>query len=182
MPSKIAADKLAESFYCSFDLPVATLRPFNTFGPRQSARAVIPAIISQALTGETIHLGALTPIRDFLFIEDTVTAFMKIAESPASVGQVFNVGTGRGVTIGDIAAKVIEICGRQKRQKTIVMDSQRARLRPARSEVTTLICNNTKAKDILGWTPQFTLEQGLELTVDYICQNISRYKTKVFTI
>jgi NAD dependent epimerase/dehydratase len=175
--SKIAADKLAESFYRSYGLPVATLRPFNTFGPRQSARAVIPAMISQALTGETIHLGLLTPVRDFLFVEDTVTAFMNIAESPVSVGQVFNVGTGQGVTIGDIAAKVIEICGGQK---TIVEDPQR--LRPPLSEVTALICNYTKAKADLGWEPQFTLEQGLALTVDYIRHNINRYKTKMFII
>lgn len=175
--SKIAADKLVESFSCSFDLPVATLRPFNTFGPRQSARAVIPTIISQVLTGDTIHLGSLTPIRDFLFVEDTVTAFMKVAESPESVGQVFNAGTGRGVTIGEIAAKVIEICGGQK---TIVVDEQR--FRPARSEVMALVCNSSKAQAILGWTPQFTLEQGLQQTVAYICHNIHRYKTKMFTI
>jgi NAD dependent epimerase/dehydratase len=175
--SKIAADKLVESFSCSFELPVAILRPFNTFGPRQSARAVIPTIISQALTGDTVHLGSLTPVRDFTFVEDTVTAFMKVAESPESVGQVFNAGTGQGVTIGEIAHKIIEICGGQK---TVVVDQQR--FRPARSEVTALICNSTKAKASLGWTPQFTLDQGLQRTVDYICHNMNRYKTKMFTI
>jgi dTDP-glucose 4,6-dehydratase len=102
--SKIAADKLAESFYCSFALPVATIRPFNTFGPRQSARAVIPTIISQALTDDTIKLGLLTPIRDLTFVEDTVSAFLKVAESATSIGQVFNTGTGRGVSIGELAA------------------------------------------------------------------------------
>jgi nucleoside-diphosphate-sugar epimerase len=156
---------------------VAILRPFNTFGPRQSARAVIPTIISQALTGDTVHLGSLTPVRDFMFVEDTVTAFMKVAESPESIGQVFNAGTGQGVTIGEIAHKIIEICGGQK---TVVVDQQR--FRPARSEVTALICNSTKAKASLGWTPQFTLDQGLQRTVDYICHNMNRYKTKMFTI
>src|SRR5215831_9730409 len=112
--SKIAADKLAESFYCSFNLPVATMRPFNTFGPRQSARAVIPTIMSQALAGDTIRLGALAPVRDFTFVEDTVTAFMKVAETPDTIGQVVNIGTGQGVTIGDVANMVLSMCSGPK--------------------------------------------------------------------
>jgi nucleoside-diphosphate-sugar epimerase len=177
--SKIAADKLAESFYYSYGLRVATLRPFNTFGPRQSARAVIPTIISQALTDDTdtIRLGALAPVRDFLFVEDTVRAFMKIAECHKSIGEVFNVGTGRKVTIGEVAEKIIKICGGQK---TVVIDPQR--VRPALSEVKALVCDYKKAQSELEWEPQFTLEQGLELTVDYIRHNLSRYKTKMFTI
>lgn len=160
--SKITADNLAQAFSLA-QLPVVTLRLFNTFGPRQSTRAVIPTMIPQALTGETIRLGDLTPVRDFTFVADIVSAFMKAAESPGSIGQVFNVGTGQGVTIGAVAAQVIEICGRQK---TIVVDEQR--LRPAQSEVTNLVCDYTKARTLLGWEPQFTLRQGLEKTFEYI--------------
>src|SRR5919201_2875920 len=121
---KIPADKLAESFYCAFNLPVATIRPFNTFGPRQSARAVIPTIISQALAGDTIRLGALTPVRDFTFVEDTVAAFLKVAEAPDTLGQVVNIGTGQGVTIGEVAHMVLSLCSGQKH---IVADPERFR-------------------------------------------------------
>lgn len=175
--SKIAADKLAESFYCSFNLPVATLRPFNTFGPRQSARAVIPTIISQALAGDTIRLGALTPVRDFTFVEDTVTAFMKVAESPDTIGQVVNVGTGHGVTIGDVTHMVLSMCGGQKQ---IVADHER--FRPTKSEVLELLCNSTRAKTLLGWEPQYTLRQGLEKTVEHIKRYLHVYKTHMFTL
>jgi NAD dependent epimerase/dehydratase len=173
--SKIAADKLAESFYCSFALPVATIRPFNTFGPRQSARAVIPAIMSQALTNDTIKLGLLTPIRDLTYVEDTVSAFLKVAESAQSVGKVFNTGTGRGVSIGELAAMILQMFPTHKR---ILADHER--LRPAKSEVMALICNNTKAREVLGWQPQYTLEQGLECTLDYVRQHLHRYKPTIF--
>lgn len=182
--SKIAADKLAESFYRSFELPVATLRPFNTFGPRQSARAVIPTIISQALTSDTINLGLLTPVRDFTFVEDTVSAFIKIAESPQSIGEVFNTGTGRGVTMGDLALMIMERCHAQ--QKIIMgfhaqqIAADWKRFRPAQSEVMTLICDNTKALKILGWKPCYTLEHGLDRTIDYVQQHLTRYKPYLF--
>ena len=175
--SKIAADKLAESFYCSFNLPVVTIRPFNTFGPRQSARAVIPTIISQALVGDTIHLGALTPVRDFTFVEDTVTAFLKVAEAPDTVGQVVNIGTGQGVTIGAVAHKVLSMCSGPKQ---VVTDQER--FRPAKSEVLELVCNNTKAKALLGWEPQYTLLQGLQKTLAYIQDHLHMYKTHMFTL
>jgi NAD dependent epimerase/dehydratase len=175
--SKIAADKLAESFYCSFNLPVATIRPFNTFGPRQSARAVIPAIISQALAGDTIRLGALTPVRDFTFVEDTVAAFIKVAESPDTIGQVVNIGTGHGVTIGEVAHMVLSMCGGQKH---IVAEQER--FRPINSEVLELLCNNTKAKTLLGWEPQYTFRQGLEKTLEHIQRYLPRYKTYMFTL
>ena len=175
--SKIAADKLAESFYCSFNLPVATIRPFNTFGPRQSARAVIPTIMSQALAGDTIRLGALTPVRDFTFVEDTVAAFMKVAESPDTIGQVVNIGTGHGVTIGEVVHMVLSMCGGQKH---IVAEQER--LRPSKSEVLELLCNNTKAKMLLGWEPQYTLRQGLEKTLEHIQQYLPRYKPYMFTL
>lgn len=173
--SKIAADKLAESFYCSFALPVATIRPFNTFGPRQSARAVIPTIISQALTGNTIKLGLLTPVRDLTFVEDTVSAFLKVAESTQSIGQVFNTGTGRGVSVGELVAIILK---RFTTHKQVLADDER--LRPDKSEVMALICDNTKARKLLGWEPQYTLEQGLERTVDYVDKNLHRYKTTIF--
>jgi NAD dependent epimerase/dehydratase len=175
--SKIAADKLAESFYCSFNLPVATIRPFNTFGPRQSARAVIPTIISQALAGDTIRLGALTPVRDFTFVEDTVAAFMKVAEAPDTVGQVVNIGTGQGVTIGEVANMVLSMCSGQKH---VIADQER--FRPTKSEVLELVCNNTKAKALLGWEPQYTLSQGLQKTCVYIKDHLHLYKTHMFTL
>ena len=175
--SKIAADKLAESFYCSFNLPVATIRPFNTFGPRQSARAVIPTIISQALAGDTIYLGALAPVRDFTFVEDTAAAFMQVAASPDTVGQVVNIGTGHGVTIGEVAHMVLSMCGGQKH---IVTASER--LRPSKSEVLELLCNNAKAKTLLGWEPRYTLWQGLEKTLEHIQRYLPRYKPHMFTL
>ena len=175
--SKIAADKLAESFYCSFNLPVATIRPFNTFGPRQSARAVIPTIISQALAGDTIRLGALTPVRDFTFVEDTVTAFMKVAEAPDTIGQVVNIGTGHGVTIGAVVHMVLSMCSGQKQ---VVADQER--FRPTRSEVLELLCDNMKAKTLLGWEPQYTLMQGLHKTFEHIERYVHLYKTRMFTL
>lgn len=173
--SKIAADKLVESFYCSFDLPVTTVRPFNTFGPRQSARAIIPTIISQALTRETIRLGLLTPVRDFTFVADTVSAFIKAAESAQSIGEVFNAGTGRGITMGELAEIIIKECkGHQK----IITDQER--LRPQNSEVMILICSSAKAQKLLGWQPEYTLEQGLQYTIDYIRHHLHLYKPAIF--
>ena len=174
--SKIAADKLVESFHCSFDLPVAIIRPFNTYGPYQSARAVIPTIISQALSDDdSIKLGSLTPVRDLTFIEDTVSGFIRVAESGKSIGSVFNVGTGRGVTISELVTVVLRIIGVDKH---IVADSKR--FRPVKSEVTVLVCNNTKAREILEWSPRYTLEQGLQYTVEYIRNNLYRYKPGIF--
>ena len=173
--SKIAADKLVESFYCSFELPVTTIRPFNTYGPYQSARAVIPTIISQALSDNVIKLGALTPVRDLTFIEDTVSGFIRVAESGKSIGSVFNVGTGHGVTISELVRVILRIIGIDK---NVVADSER--FRPAKSEVTVLVCDNTKAREILEWRPQYTLEQGLQHTIEYIRDNLYRYKPGIF--
>ncbi|MDZ7319490.1 MAG: SDR family NAD(P)-dependent oxidoreductase, partial [candidate division KSB1 bacterium] len=158
--SKIGADKIAESFWLSFDLPVATIRPFNTYGPRQSARAVIPTIITQALTRNEVHLGALDPVRDLNFVKDTVAGFIKIAESDRSIGEVINIGFGQGITIGDLATKIFKLLGREAK---IVSDP--ARLRPPKSEVLKLICDNRKAKQLLNWQPNYTLDQGLEETI-----------------
>jgi NAD dependent epimerase/dehydratase len=173
--SKIGADMVAESFYRSYELPVALLRPFNTFGPRQSARAVIPTIISQALVNDTVKLGLLTPVRDLMFVADTVSAFIKIAASDQSIGQVFNAGTGRGVTVGKVAEMIIQMCAHNKQ---IVADTKR--FRPPKSEVMALISDSTKARDLLGWEPQYSLEQGLEHTVAYMRNHLHRYKPDVF--
>lgn len=176
--SKISADKLAESYYLSFNLPVSTIRPFNTFGPRQSARAVIPTIISQALLGfEKIKLGSVTPVRDFLYVKDTVKGFMAIAEHKESIGHVINVGYGKGITIGELALKIFDLTATRA---SITSDEER--IRPNRSEVFELICNNRKAGEIINWQPTFTLEEGLKETIDYIGKNIKRYKPYIYNI
>lgn len=173
--SKIGADKLAESYHLSFNLPVVTVRPFNTFGPRQSARAVIPTIITQALVGDTIKLGHLDPRRDLTFVVDTVEGFVKAATSPQAVGQVINLGTGRTVSIGELAQHIIAIMGRPK---TIVSTAERTR--PQASEVWHLESNNRKAKDFLGWQPQTTLPDGLAQTIDYITAHLNLYKPDIY--
>ena len=168
--SKIGADKLVESFQCAFGVPAVTLRPFNTYGPRQSARAVIPTIITQALTRGEVHLGALTPTRDLTFVTDTAEAFVQAAGAPGVVGETINLGSGSEVTIGDLAAKLISLTGRNAR---IVFDSQR--VRPKDSEVERLLSDNGKAKTLLGWSPRMGLDGGLSRTVDWIAGNLDQY-------
>lgn len=176
--SKIGGDKLAESYYLSFDLPVATVRPFNTFGPRQSSRAVIPTVITQALSGkDTISLGSVSPIRDLTLVHDTVDGFIAAAESDKAVGQTVNVGSGSGISIGDLASKILAICGSSAE---IVTDEQR--IRPDKSEVMELVCDNSLARDILGWTPTHSLDQGLEVTVDWIRNNLDRFKVDQYAV
>jgi dTDP-glucose 4,6-dehydratase len=175
--SKIGADKLAESYCLSFGVPVATIRPFNTYGPRQSARAVIPTIISQALTGEVIRLGSLSPVRDLNFVSDTVAGFLKVAESPQAVGEVINVGYGKSVSIGELAKKIVAIVGGKKQIVT-----EAARVRPEASEVLELLCDHRKAKALLGWQPQVSLEEGLERTVRYIKDNLPYYKPEIYNV
>ncbi len=175
--SKIGADKIAESFWLSFDLPVATIRPFNTYGPRQSARAVIPTIITQALTRDEVHLGALDPVRDLNFVKDTVNGFIKIAESDRSIGEVINIGCGQGITIGDLAAKIFKLLGKEAK---IVTDE--TRLRPPKSEVFKLICDHRKAKQLLNWQPTYTLDQGLEETIAYVRENLDLYKSELYNL
>ena len=161
--SKIGADKLAESFYRSFDLPVVTLRPFNTYGPRQSARAVIPTIITQVLTQDVIRLGNLDALRDLTYVSDTVTGFLRVGEAKGVEGQTFNLGTGIEVRIGDLAQQVIDLIG-----KPVRIELEPTRLRPEKSEVQRLLSNNQLAKERLDWTPQVTLTQGLKQTIDWI--------------
>lgn len=176
--SKIGADKLAESFYRSFGLPVAVCRPFNTFGPRQSARAVIPTIISQLLAGKKqLALGDLSPVRDFNYVADTVSGFMAVAASKKSVGEIINIGSGRGVTIGQTARLIMDLTGRRAEIKT-----EKARLRPARSEVFKLVCGNAKARKLLGWKTRHTLAEGLVRAIDYIRTHPAEYKTGLYNV
>jgi nucleoside-diphosphate-sugar epimerase len=175
--SKIGGDKIAESYHCSFDLPVATLRPFNTFGPGQSARAVIPAIITQALTSDTVRLGSLTPVRDLTYVQDTVRAFILMAECEQAVGKTINAGRGNGVTIGDLAGYIL---GKVNPDARLIQDDQR--IRPGKSEVMELICDNSRAKEILGWTPEISLEEGLDRTIVWMKEKLSRYKPDRYVV
>ena len=175
--SKIGADKIAESFYCSFGLPVTTIRPFNTFGPRQSARAVIPTIITQALTSDRIRLGSLSPVRDLTYVSDTVAGFIKFAESRKTVGMTINTGTGRGITIGELADVIIE-----KVNPGAKILPEKKRIRPPRSEVMQLLCDNRLAKELAGWAPAYTLEEGLGLTIEWMKDHIRSYKSGIYTV
>ncbi len=168
--SKIGADKLAESFYCSYALPVVTVRPFNTYGPYQSARAVIPTIISQALTCSELQLGNLETRRDFTYITDTVAGFISAAEKENVEGQVFNLGTGHEVTIREIIELVFKITGRE-----LPVRQDPERMRPERSEVMRLLSDNNKAKELLGWSPAVELEEGLTKTIDWMREHLSLY-------
>ncbi len=169
--SKIGADKLAESFYCAYDLPVITVRPFNTYGPAQSARAVIPTIITQALTREVIHLGNLDSTRDFTYVDDTVDGFLRAARSETGLGEVFNLGTGQEIRIGDLAQKIIAMVGRE-----VKIETEQQRLRPEKSEVMRLISDNSRAREVLGWTPQISLDEGLKRTIHWISENLAQYR------
>lgn len=169
--SKIGADKLAESFYRSYDLPVVTVRPFNTYGPRQSARAVIPTIISQALSQDVIFLGNLDARRDLTYVSDTVDGFLKVGQVTGIEGQTFNLGTGTEVYIGALAELIISIISRPV---TIKVD--RSRLRPEKSEVERLVADNSLAYRSLKWQPQVDLETGLKETIDWVAKHLSIYR------
>ena len=176
--TKIGADRLVESFYRSFNLPVAIVRPFNTFGPRQSARAVIPTIITQLLAGrEEIKLGSLTPTRDFNYVKDTAAGFIAIAESDKTVGQEINIATQREISIGDLAKEIIAQINPDAK---IVCDEQR--LRPEKSEVNRLLGANAKIKELTDWKQQYTFEQGIAETIAWIRQNMAAYKTDIYNV
>lgn len=175
--SKIGADKLAESFYRSFDLPVVTLRPFNTYGPRQSARAVIPTVIMQALTQNLVRLGNLDASRDLTYVTDTVAGFLRVGEAPGVEGETFNLGTGSEVRVRDLAEEIISLIGRPVE---IVVDE--ARLRPEKSEVQRLLSNNSLARERLGWQPVVPLRQGLKETITWIEKNIHRYRPSRYQV
>jgi dTDP-glucose 4,6-dehydratase len=173
--SKIGADKLVESFYAAYNLPAVTVRPFNTFGPRQSARAVIPTIITQALASDAIHLGNLDTTRDFTYVGDTVRGFVCAAQAEGVQGEALNLGTGQEVRIGEVAERVVRKAGKPVE---IVVDPER--LRPEKSEVLRLISDNRRAREVLGWAPQVGLDEGLDLTVEWIRRNLDRYKVGTY--
>ena len=175
--SKIGADKLAESYHLSFGVPVATIRPFNTFGPRQSARAVIPTIISQGLSGGEIRLGALTPVRDLNYVSNTVDGFIKVAENSRAIGEVINIGSGVAVTIGELAGLISGMLGGKKQ-----VISEEERYRPAASEVMELLCDKRKARELLAWEPRVSLEEGLVQTLEFMRDHLSVYKPRIYNI
>lgn len=169
--SKIGADKLAESFYCAYGVPVVTVRPFNTFGPRQSARAVIPSIVTQALVNGTIHVGNLDTRRDFTYVDDTVMGFMRAAEVEKIEGRTFNLGTGTEIQIRDLANLVMRKINHSVK---IVVDAER--LRPERSEVKRLLSDNRLARKVLDWNPQVGFEDGLDRTMAWIRDHLDLYR------
>jgi dTDP-glucose 4,6-dehydratase len=175
--SKIAADKLAESYHRSFDLPVATIRPFNTYGPRQSARAVIPTIITQALAGPTVRLGALHPTRDLTYVSDIVEGFLRVGSDARAVGEVFNVGAGRELAVEDLVQVVGRALGTPLR-----IEVEPERVRPARSEVERLLCDAARAREILGWRPAVSLEGGIAATIEWIRGHLDRYPSGVYVL
>lgn len=176
--TKIGADRIAESFYRSFDTPVTIVRPFNTYGPRQSARAVIPTIITQLLAGyEEIKLGDLTPTRDFNYVKDTVQGFIEIAKSENTIGEEINIATQRETSIGELAEELIRQINPNVK---IVTDKQR--LRPEKSEVNRLLGSNEKIKKLTNWEPKYTLETGLAETIEWFKKNMDKYKAGIYNI
>ncbi|WP_329496256.1 SDR family NAD(P)-dependent oxidoreductase [Kitasatospora herbaricolor] len=180
--SKAGGDRLADSYHASFETPVVTLRPFNTFGPRQSMRAVIPTVIAQLAAGETvITLGDLRPTRDFTFVKDTAAAFRTVGTAPAEtvVGKTFNAGTGGEISVGDLVTLVGKLMGVDV---TVKEDEQR--IRPANSEVMRLVADATRLRTATGWAPGHSLEQGLEQTIEFFRDpaNLSRYKTDLYNV
>lgn len=175
--SKIAADKLAESYYHAFDLPVTTIRPFNTYGPRQSARAIIPSVISQALAGDVVKIGSSDPVRDLTFIEDTIRGFVAVGESDKAIGKTINIGSGKGITIGDLTRIIIDLINPDA---SII--SEEGRKRPESSEVMELICDNSMAGKLVNWQPQVSLKSGLDQTISWVRNNLGQYKTEKYAV
>ncbi len=175
--SKIGADKIAESFYRSFEVPVVTLRPFNTYGPRQSTRAVIPTVITQALTSDEVKLGSLDPSRDFTFVRDTVNGFVCVAEADHVLGEEINLGNDNTIRIGDLAEKIFSIIGKSPK---VITDAQR--IRPDKSEVMKLWASNQKAKEMIGWEPRVSLDEGLRLTVEWISAHLDLYRSNQYMV
>ncbi len=175
--TKVAADKLIDSFHRSFDLPAVVLRPFNTYGPHQSARAVIPTIISQALAGDELRLGSLDPRRDLTFVTDTVDGFVRAATSDAAIGRTVQLGTNHDVSVGDIVTTVGELLGKELR---VTQDP--ARVRPENSEVMRLISSPALAQELLGWEPTVPLDEGLRRTIEWIEKSRGRFRTEQYVI
>jgi dTDP-glucose 4,6-dehydratase len=175
--SKVGADQVALSFQRSFGTPVVVARPFNTYGPRQSARAVIPTIVTQALARDVVELGATDPTRDFLFVEDTVSGMMRCAEAEGVEGEVINLGTGIEVSIGELAGRVLHQLGKEL---PVTLDQDR--LRPADSEVERLVAGTTKAKGLLGWEPEVDLDEGLRRTIEWLTGSLGAYKASIYNV
>jgi dTDP-glucose 4,6-dehydratase len=175
--SKIAADKMVEAFHLSFDLPTVTVRPFNTFGPRQSARAVVPTIITQCLSGGPVRLGNLHPTRDLNYVADTVEGFVQAASVPEAIGQTVNVGSGREISVRDLAAVIAGLTGR-----SLALESDVQRVRPARTEVERLVADNRLARKLLGWEPRVSLEDGLARTIEWIRTNLQWYRPEIYAL
>lgn len=176
--TKIGADRIAESFYRSFQSPLTIVRPFNTYGPRQSARAVIPTIITQLLAGkEEIKLGSLTPTRDFNYVKDTVRGFVEIAKSDKTIGEEINIATQEEISIGQLAEEMIK----QINPKAKII-TEEERLRPEKSEVNRLLGSNKKIKELTNWEPKYTLETGLAETIDWLKNNLDKYKVDIYNI
>ena len=176
--TKIGADRLAESFYRSFGLPVTIVRPFNTYGPRQSARAVIPTIITQLLAGKSqIKLGSLSPTRDFNYVKDTVNGFISIYESERTIGEEINIATQSEISIGQVAEELIQ---QINPMAEIICDEER--LRPEKSEVNRLLGCNEKILRLTNWKPQFSLEEGLRNTIEFLKNNLDKYKTDIYNL
>lgn len=176
--TKIGADRLAESFYRSFQLPVSIVRPFNTYGPRQSARAVIPTIITQLLAGrKEIKLGSLSPTRDFNYVRDTTAGFIAIAESMQTIGEEINIATQREISIGELAEEIINQINPKAH---IVCDEER--LRPEKSEVNRLLGSNEKIRKLTDWKPQYTFEQGIAETIEWISHHLDSYKYDIYNV
>jgi NAD dependent epimerase/dehydratase len=176
--TKIGADRIAESFYRSFNMPITIVRPFNTYGPRQSARAVIPTIISQLLAGkEEIKLGTLTPTRDFNYVKDTVRGFIEIAKSDETIGKEINIATQKEISIGELAQELIDQINPKAK---IVCDEQR--MRPEKSEVNRLLGSNEKIKKLTNWEPRYSLKEGLAETIEWVKNNLDKYKVDIYNI
>jgi NAD dependent epimerase/dehydratase len=175
--SKIGADKLMDSFHRSHDLPVTVLRPFNTFGPRQSARAVIPTIISQALAGDVLRLGSTDPKRDLTYVEDTAAGFVAAARSEAAIGRTVQLGTGEAISIGEIVERVGAVLG-----KELTVETDAARVRPPQSEVQLLLSDPSRARELLGWEPTIGIDEGLSRTIAWIEANASRFRLGDYVI
>ena len=177
--TKIGADAMAESFYRSFNLPITIVRPFNTYGPRQSARAVIPTIVTQMLNGDELHLGSLHPTRDLVYVKDTVDAFMAIAKSNNVLGEEINIATQQEISIGDLAKKIMTHLN-----KPASIAADEARVRPAKSEVDSLLGSNEKIFRLAGWEPKYSLDEGLKETISWFSEklNLQKYKAGIYNL
>lgn len=176
--TKIGADRIAESFYRSFNMPITIVRPFNTYGPRQSARAVIPTIITQLLSDvKEIKLGSLSPTRDFNYVKDTVRGFIEIAKSDKTIGQEINIATQQEISIGQLAEELIKQINPNAK---IVCDE--IRLRPENSEVNRLLGSNKKIKELTNWEPKYSLEEGLKETIEFLKNNMDKYKSDIYNL